>query len=277
MKFLLIGLLVTFSAFAQDSKEAFCSKRSSLSGVQSIYKDINNFLSFENTAGMLSPLGIKTGVCWWHSRLQRNITYLAHFRPELPRPETEKEINKIISNLISGKEVVIIPGYRNLQEFSIDNNRAMQGKLNAWMRRDSLLNQTWIKGLKGKTSMDEASFQEHLSKIYDQFVESDGLMVQILQFEGITAHAWLVTDIKKMPDGYTMNVIDSNLPNYVWSFYLDNRATSMNTSLNPFRIENRDADYLSSHYPKFVGRVDFQKELPKLKKAVTDYCSSEDK
>jgi hypothetical protein len=56
-------------------------------------------------------------MCWLHSRLQRQFTYLANFRPSAPPPSHEQAL-EIIDRIVHRRGVTEIPGYRTLQEFS---------------------------------------------------------------------------------------------------------------------------------------------------------------
>jgi hypothetical protein len=274
MKFLFLGVLLTTSIFARTQDEIgtqkFCADHSSTAAIAKSLQEFNNLISFSNASGLL---GINTGVCWWHSRLQRKMAYLADFRPELQGPTTREEGKALINKIIYGKEVVIVPGFKNLREFSLGYHHELQQALNDWMAKDSFVNQTWIKGLKGNSSQKPEKFQAYLDQMYQDFQASDGIVMQILQFEGITAHAWLLTNMEAKPDGYLLEVIDSNYPLQTLKIFLDRSATSLNASRDSYRQENREViENVHQYYPDFSARTDFKKELVKLKSAVSEYC-----
>src|SRR5690349_15011002 len=50
--------------------------------------DSKNHLAFNNDLGP-----IRTGLCWWHSALQRQATYLVVYRPDLPRPHAKEIVD----------------------------------------------------------------------------------------------------------------------------------------------------------------------------------------
>ena len=50
--------------------------------------ETTNLMSFKNQGGLFNG-----GVCWWHSRFQRNIFYLSIFRPDLNKPLKSETID----------------------------------------------------------------------------------------------------------------------------------------------------------------------------------------
>ena len=157
MKVLLCSLIAflcvvnTFAANVSTTKEEFCSDRKDHNYFKELLEDDNNRLSFSNRGGLLNG-----GVCWWHSRFQRNSIYLTMYNPDLPTP-TEKEAKKIISNIRKGKKIVIIPGFDNFYDFSRKYYSLIQKELEKWQRRDGFIRQSWITGLSGdyEVSADE--------------------------------------------------------------------------------------------------------------------------
>lgn len=82
------------------------------------WKDDRSGWNFNDTLAFENPPGpINAGMCWLHTRLQRQFTYLANYRPELPKP-TKEQAKKIISDIVARKGVTEIPGFANLAEFS---------------------------------------------------------------------------------------------------------------------------------------------------------------
>lgn len=64
------------------------------------------------------PGPTRSGLCWLHSRLQRNFAYLALWRPDLAEP-SRPQILAIIDRIAHRRGVTEIPGFRNLGEFSL--------------------------------------------------------------------------------------------------------------------------------------------------------------
>lgn len=257
-KILFLLLLSSISAYAQvPDKASFCEIRQDRNKLVNMLKRPGNLLTLVNQQGLL---GLNTGVCWWHSRLQRRFSYLADFRPREARP-SEKEVKKILREIKRGNQVVKIPGYNNLAEFSNENADLIQKSLNAWIFGDSLLRQKWVKGLQGKSSFKIGKLSTHLKKMNQEFVESDGIMMQVLQMKGVVAHAWLVIDMKESSKGFfELDIVDSNLPDNVVKYEIWENDPSM------------DALYL---YGDFIGYTQFRAELKKIKEAVNKYCSDQ--
>lgn len=85
-----------------------------------------------------NPGAIYTGLCWWHSRMQRNAIYLTVFdKPEASKP-TREQARKIFETLTAGDSVVSIPGYKNWLEFTVANRDLMNSVLYQWEIRDTL-------------------------------------------------------------------------------------------------------------------------------------------
>jgi hypothetical protein len=186
----------------------------------------SNRLSFLNSGGLANG-----GVCWWHSRFLRNATYLAYFDPEKSIPEdayvwktvpnpggkgsrrdrvpAPGSIKDILQKIKAGRDVVEVPGFANLADFSRHFQDEIQDLLNQWQIEDGFIYQQWVRGLSGSVVVAP----EHLAKIMDELHArvSDGEIVyQKLQIEGVTAHAWLVIGSQKTNSGYRIDVIDSN-------------------------------------------------------------------
>lgn len=201
------------SAFALELTEAdraakarFCDERLAQTGsVQQLLLDRKNHLAFANQGGMMNG-----GVCWWHSRYTRNAAYLAQFRPDLPRPTDENTLKRMVVDLRKGKKIVVIPGYRNLGEFSASNYQAIQNKLEDWQETDGILHFQWVAGLSGNSEVSEENLAQKMDQLFER-VSRGEVVYQKLQMPGIVAHAWLVVGMTKLPEGgYRLNVVDSN-------------------------------------------------------------------
>ncbi|MGZ3789205.1 MAG: hypothetical protein ACXVLQ_11820, partial [Bacteriovorax sp.] len=100
----ILSLVLPYFAMAlplPQSKEEFCSRfgptPSDLEIIQDLSTESSNLMSFKNSGGVFNG-----GVCWWHSRFQRNIFYLSIFRPDLDRPKTTEGIKAIIHQIRLG-------------------------------------------------------------------------------------------------------------------------------------------------------------------------------
>lgn len=252
---LLLIALGSLSAFAETELDknsvaarAFCEERlSSPTGVQDLLEDRFNQLGFINKGGLFGG-----GVCWWHSRFTRSAAYLAVFDPSLPRPSDE-EAKKIIERLRQRKGMTLIPGFRNLNEFSFSYQDEIQGKLNDWQRSDGVLKASWVKGLSGNSEVGEEKLSESMDELYER-VSRGEVVYQMLQMPGVVAHAWLVTGMEITADGYQLTVIDSNIGKDTYVF----------------RRGMTRFNYLGWY--RFVPYTGETKEEEKLRKKLTDFC-----
>lgn len=229
----------------------------------------------KNTGGML---GLSTGVCWWHSRLQRRFSYLANFRPELPRPSL-KRAKEIIREIKKKERIVDVPGFKNLDEFGRAYGKEIQKSLNNWMLGDSVLRQTWLKGLKKKKIRTHQEFQAYLESIHREFKSNNGLLFQILNFKGVSAHAWIITDVQKDDRGeYIFEIVDSNRPQSPIRFVPDFMRMNPDSSKTvEYTSTNEDVNANPYKHPlfkydDFFSISFFQNEEAKLKTALMKHC-----
>ena len=237
-----------------QSKADFCQRYNDLTEQQSIQvfsQDPINLLSFKNEGGLFNG-----GVCWWHSRFQRNIFYLSIFRPDLEKAKSESEIKQIIHLIRLGTEVINVPGYSNLEDFSRDNQKLIQAKLNDWQIYDGVVLGGWIDGLKGDTKVEALVLEKMTNELYSYVVEKKKVAYQKLQIKGITSHAWLVVGMKKMPSGYEIGYLDSNSP-----------RMSLNYS---YKIS--DTSFFIKSYGDFVPYLEFTREEQRLLSVGEKYC-----
>jgi hypothetical protein len=90
---------------------------------------INGKFAEDDTFAFVNPPGpYNTGLCWFHSRLQRQFTYLGNYRPELPKPSKD-EAKRIIERIKNREAVTEIPGYQNLKEFSAEYAAELEAAL----------------------------------------------------------------------------------------------------------------------------------------------------
>ena len=81
---ILVSLFFTLNAFTQ-STEKFCNGRKDKNHAKSLIIDYQNLFSFINSVEIGGG-----GVCWWHSRFQINVLYLAHFNPSATKPTSQQ-------------------------------------------------------------------------------------------------------------------------------------------------------------------------------------------
>jgi len=213
--------------------------------------DRDNRLTYGNQGGLLNG-----GVCWWHSRFERAASYLAEFRPELPKP-SESEARKI-SLRLSHLKITQIPGYHNLAEFSKDHPDAIQKALNLWQIRDGFINQSWIFGLKGSSSLEPAQLEMHIKKIVQQFRDSPKPVFLMLQYPGIVAHSYLLLGVRDMENGYQLEVADSNYPGDVGVQNYYKGSSSL----------KNDGDH-------FVPYVGFNRDFKRVHTRRDEYCAQQ--
>lgn len=250
---ILLSLLSSFTGFAKTpslDKEQFCNDRKDPTFVKNLAKDTGNLIGFRNFGGIGGG-----GVCWWHSRFQRNSLYLTIFHPDADRP-TEEEAQLIIKKIRKGNEIVLVPGYNNLQEFTTDNLALLQSELEAWQLSDGA-KFAWIRGLKGSSIVTPEKLQLMMDELYEEVETQGNIAYQKLQIKGITAHAWLVVNMSKEEDGYLLEVIDSNYP----------RMTMF------YRYEVGDTNLVHEYYGQFTPYLEETKEMAKIAMTIESTCN----
>ncbi|WP_372654794.1 hypothetical protein [Halobacteriovorax sp.] len=241
--------LTSVNTFA-ESKASFCAGRKSVRSLKRQVLQRDNLLAFRNQGGLING-----GVCWWHSRFQRNAMVTARFRPELDYP-SEREVKKIIKAIRKGKKVVEVPGYRSINDFSYSNADLIQRELEKWQKGDGFLRQQWAVGLWGSHEVSEEELKERMDDLYS-YVKGEGrIAYQMLQIDGIDSHAWLVFDMEKTSNGYRLQVLDSN--------YQRSQIYTYREGMTSF-----DHD----HYGSFVPYTGKKSEHEKSFKAVEKYCN----
>lgn len=253
--FLLLLSLPTIAAGIPQSKQEYCARFGTSSSDREIIQDLSseaiNLMAFKNDGGLFNG-----GVCWWHSRFQRNMLYLSIFRPDLPKPPTSSELQKIIRQVRQGTSVVTIPGYANLAEFSAQNQKYIQKELNDWQLYDGVILGSWIDGLKGDTKVSASTLQAMMNEVYNYVAVEKKIAYQKLQIKGITSHAWLIVGMKQMPSGIDLGFIDSNNPRMseVYSYKLGDQS---------FNVKG---------YGDFVPYLEFKREELRLSSVGKDFC-----
>ena len=251
-----LALMIScFQVFAQGpsgNEVEFCSDRQDPDFVKELTRDSSNLMSFTNQGGMLGG-----GVCWWHSRFQRNALYLTIFKPELDMP-SDTEVRTIIQQIKAGNKVVVIPGFRNFSEFSYQYATEIQHVLEVWQKVDGIARFAWVKGLKGASQVSPAKLKQIMDKLYEEVEVNQNIAYNKLQIPGIDAHAWLVVHMEKNTDGYDLEILDSNFPS--------------RTEIYNYREGDTSLNY--QHYYNFVPYIDQKNEMQNLKKSISKFCKS---
>lgn len=263
MKVLLttLGLLISFNAFSNDtasqSIQQFCSDRNSSTFIKELASNSSNLMGFQNAGGIANG-----GVCWWHSRFQRNALYLTIFHPEEKRA-SESNVLKMIKTIRSGDQVVVIPGFNNFNDFSATYQNEIQAELNKWQKSDGIVKFSWVVGLSGENITTPKNMKKMMDELY-QYVEVEGnIAYEKLQIKGIEAHAWLV--VKMIPykdgyrDGYDLEIIDSNNPSVTLTYQYREGQTS----------------FTNYYYGKFTPYLERKSELSKIKGTIAKRCNQE--
>ena len=246
--FLTASAFVTSSALAADS---LCHR----SGADLLEQAVDpaQRLSFENHGGLFNG-----GVCWWHSRFQRNALYLAKFRPELQKLSREDTFALI--QRLRHFNVVEFPGYSNLQEFSSDNEDLIQKELEKWQLDDATIGFGWIDGLEGASKyLAPELLKQSMDELFNLVVIQKEIVFQKLQIPGITAHAWLVIDMISQGQDYQLKVIDSNYPQEV---------KTVNYRMGDTHVE------MPYNGWTFIPYVDQQGDFSSISATLQSYCSN---
>jgi hypothetical protein len=257
--FALIITIVSINTYAvtlPSSKEEFCSRfnkdnPSASEILQDMTAEEANLMAFKNDGGLFNG-----GVCWWHSRFQRNIFYLSIFRPDLNKPKTTGELQSLIHQIRLGNSVVIIPGYHNFADFSLENQKLIQSELNNWQLYDGVVLGGWMDGLKGDTKIEAAVLEAMMKENFDYVNVKKKIAYQKLQIKGITSHAWLIVGMKKSDSGFDIGYLDSNSPRM---------------SLN-YTYKNGDTSFNVRGYGDFVPYLEFKREEERLADSAKVYC-----
>lgn len=257
-KLILIALLISYKTFAitlPQNKEEFCARFNNAPGASEVLQELSsdsvNLMAFKNDGGLFNG-----GVCWWHSRFQRNIFYLSVFRPDLEKPKSVQQRQALIHQIRLGSAAIIIPGYHNFEEFSLENQKLIQSELNDWQIYDGVVLGSWIDGLKGDTKVEASILESMMKEVYDYVAIKKKIAYQKLQIKGITSHAWLVVGIKKSDSGFEVGYLDSNSPRM---------------SLN-YSYKSGDTSFFIKGYGNFVPYLEFKREEERLSQSAKVYC-----
>lgn len=248
MKWIFIIFFTMSALYAQDIT-TFCQDTNDFSKIKQKLNALDNQLSFRNKGGLFNG-----GVCWWHSRFTRNATYIVRFDPTQPEPSIA-QAKIIIKRIKQAKSIVIIPGFNNLYEFSRRFENTIQKQLEKWQLQDGFLFQKWVLGLAGRTNMNGIKLKKKIKKIYTYFKQGKIPYVK-LQLKGIAAHAWLITDMIELADGYQLQFLDSNYQ-----------------GVKTYTYKFGDRSFYLKAYGSFVPYLHEKKtDMKKINKSLARYC-----
>lgn len=209
----------------------------------------DNLMSFRNRGGFGGG-----GVCWWHSRFQRNALYLTYYSPTAKKPDLA-EARSLLRNIRNGSGVMEIKGFANFKEFSTYFESEIQKELEAWQRFESLRG-TFVRGLRGSAVVSSQFMKVLMDNLYEEVHVKNNIGYQKLQMKNVVAHAWLVINMYKHQDGYDLEVLDSNFP-YQTSFY-------------QYRYGDTHLEY--ENIGVFTPYLEFENEMERLKQTVRTTC-----
>jgi hypothetical protein len=242
--------MAAMAARPSTSEQNFCRDRANDNYIKKLVTDSDNMMSFRNHGGLLNG-----GVCWWHSRFQRNALYLTIFKADLPKP-TREEAQEIIKKIRWAKDVVIIPGFSNFKDFTMENESLVQRELEKWQKGDGFVRMSWVKGLEGASEVAPEILKNSMDEIYNEVEVNKNIAYNKLQIPGIDAHAWLVVGMEKVKTGYLIKVLDSNFNDEIQTYFYQEGDTSLNYH-RAFR---------------FVPYLEKTNEMGQIKKTIDKFC-----
>lgn len=248
------ALVCSFEALAQTpsmSEESFCSDRQDTSFVKDLTLDSHNLMPFRNHGGIGNG-----GVCWWHSRFQRNALYLTIYKPELAKPSID-EARVLVKEIRDAKNIIVIPGYKNFAQFANENEALIQRELEKWQKGDGVIRFAWVKGLSGSADNEPSKMKEIMDKIYEDVEINKNISYNKLQIPGIEAHSWLVVHMEKVDGGYNLEILDSNFSN----------KTEM------YRYREGDTNFNYHDYFRFSPFLDNTTEMKRINKVISQKCN----
>ncbi|MCM2281432.1 MAG: hypothetical protein NDI61_06255 [Bdellovibrionaceae bacterium] len=235
---------------APTSRQEYCRRAAQPDHWTSLAQNPLNHLSFANQGGLFNG-----GVCWWHSLFQRAVWYLAVFRPDLPKP-TPTEAKFLIHQLARGKDVIEIPGFSNLHEFSRAHRGLIQEKLEQWQVSDGGLKFRWVNGAFAAGELPPDELKTHMDKIQRIVNDSQHVQWVMWQLPGVTAHSSLHLSVHSLPTGSLADIVDSNFPGRV-----------------EFLEYTQGTRQIRTYFGPMVPHLARQKDLERFSKARSRYCS----
>jgi hypothetical protein len=234
---------------------------------------VNDTLAFDNPLG---PIG--GGMCWLHSRLQRQFTYLANYRPDQPRPSQE-EAQRIINRIVNREGVTEIPGFRNLHEFSAAYRRELISAIDGMGWRCVANPTDCLARVTDSYNPSPADVQATMQTLYDRQIHQPGhirmIRTRVTSFQNsalspFIAHSMLILNMDPIYDGtsnipgipgpirgYRMKIIDPNIQS---------------------RVEN--ITYMFGDRTLFAGawnvipytHYEYEGDIPQMGQQIEDYC-----
>jgi hypothetical protein len=260
MKVLFLAIVFSVCSFQllaqtpSESSESFCSDRKDPNFVKTLTYDPENLMYFDNYGGLANG-----GVCWWHSRFQRNALYLTIFKPSLEKPTRDEAID-LIKQIREGSEVVVITGFKNLKEFSYETQDLIQEELERWQKHDGITRFAWFKGLTGSSKKNVKRLKKMMDQIYEDVEIKKNISYNKLQMPGVKAHSWLVIHMKKVKNGYDLLILDSNV----------------NSKLGIYKYREGDTyfEYFTEEENKrFSPYLDQTNEMEKINRVIAKRCN----
>lgn len=182
----------------------------------------SNLTSQENEYGPLH-----TGLCWWHSRMQRASIYLAVFDRPSEAPPTPQEASQIFATIAQLQAVVHIPGFRDWDSFTTAYKNEFYSYLGRWEITDTLEFQ-FFRGIRPDSSHNQKALQQ-IQITVNNFKRIPFLM---LKRPGVLTHAWLINGMQRVADSrYKMSLIDSEISDH---------PALYDTDQNTFQYVNED-------------------------------------
>ncbi len=261
-------------AFAPLDKTTFCERTTNKRRVAELANEPSNLTGFDNDGGMFNA----TGVCWWHSRLQRAALYLTVFHPERPAPSAT-EVHEIFKALKHNERVVEIGGFNNWSAFTLAYQSQIQRYLNQWQNEDAFIRQAWINGLENRKSLKNKKaadrLEQQVREIANEVLNHNQIVYAKLPMKFPTAHAWLIYNIVPVENGYDFWLIDSNFSEhrnpwpqeYSYSYRFGDKALDL---VNSYEFENDDL--VEEAYGKFSAYPQREKDFDSVDLAIQTYC-----
>jgi hypothetical protein len=203
---------------ASTARQTFCRQASNKEFFQNRLASSESRIAFDNEKkysafNLVGIDGVKVGICWWHSRFQRSLNYLAVARP-LNKGEsrmTDQEIRAAINDVINETNVVELRGYKSILEFTEQNKEIILHFLTYWQLTEV---PQAARGLVGSSKADPENLKTKMHELYKDVMVNKTIQFQVQQLEGIEAHSWIVFGMAKTFKnkkwvGYTILAVDS--------------------------------------------------------------------
>ena len=274
LKFILLAgfaLISSLNAFAQSPSTTarFCEDRKDERFVKALTSDPFNLMAFANVGGIGNG-----GVCWWHSRYQRNALYLTSYKPKSPRP-TRDEALLIIKKIREANETIVIPGFEDFYSFSKEYKNEIQAELEYWQKNDGIVHFAWIKGLSGDARVSASKFKQIMDEMYQEVEINKNIAFNKLQVPGITSHAWLVIHMEKLIGGYNLEILDSNSPVETKIYKYSEGDQELRYDFSWVEVEENNYVRKTQHLFNFTPYLERTEEMEQIKRTILKKCDPE--